>query len=267
MSISHTLTLHRLYRLPLLLLVMAMAWGNNAGGCLADEPSTKSSATAKRSAKSILQDDSTSAESKSQRDASTAESTEESTAESTEELIAESNRQTSNVDKPSGKRCGGVGRLPTYYAGIVDSQQRQAIYDIRARVAVEIEQLQQQLNALREAELAEIEAILSDSQRRNLNRSEPLLPASAWHDSQPTTVRSSLACAHLGGRLNFDPLACGRVEWYDGDPRFPQRALFNSHCISRGAAELNSPVSIAHCISRGAAELNSRGCNPRKGSR
>lgn len=66
------------------------------------------------------------------------------------------------------KRRGNAGRLPPYYASVVDNRQRQAIYEIRARMAREIEQLEKQLDALRQSEMAEIESVLTASQRAQI---------------------------------------------------------------------------------------------------
>ena len=73
--------------------------------------------------------------------------------------------------KPDGlkaKRRGNAGRLPPHFASIVDSRQRQAIYEIRTRVASELEQLEKQLDALRHSEMAEIEGVLTADQRTQL---------------------------------------------------------------------------------------------------
>ncbi|MEO8272286.1 MAG: hypothetical protein ABI557_21435, partial [Aureliella sp.] len=82
------------------------------------------------------------------------------------------------------KRRGNAGRLPAYYASIVDSRQRQAIYEIRERMASQLEQLEKQLAALRRAELSEIEGVLTAVQRTQLQslsaqRSKPAKSASA----------------------------------------------------------------------------------------
>ncbi len=71
-------------------------------------------------------------------------------------------------DGPMAKRRGNTGRLPPYYASIVDSRQRQAIYEIRERMAAELEQLEKQLAALRQAEMVEIEGVLTAPQREQL---------------------------------------------------------------------------------------------------
>ena len=66
------------------------------------------------------------------------------------------------------KRRGNAGRLPPYYASVVDNHQRQASYEIRARMAREIEELEKQLDALRQSEMAEIEEVLTASQRAQI---------------------------------------------------------------------------------------------------
>lgn len=71
-------------------------------------------------------------------------------------------------DGLKAKRRGNAGRLPPYYASVVDSRQRQAIYEIRARMASQLEQLEKQLDALRQSELAEIEGVLTEPQREQL---------------------------------------------------------------------------------------------------
>lgn len=79
------------------------------------------------------------------------------------------------VSEPaSGSTTGGVmrkpsaGRLPPYFASIVDSRQREAIYKIRASMATRISDLEKQLEELRQAEMREIEGVLTDGQREQL---------------------------------------------------------------------------------------------------
>ena len=57
----------------------------------------------------------------------------------------------SKPEASKAKRRGNAGRLPPYYASVVDNRQRQAIYEIRARMASEIERLEKQLDALRQS--------------------------------------------------------------------------------------------------------------------
>jgi hypothetical protein len=60
------------------------------------------------------------------------------------------------------------GRLPRYYASLVDNQQRAAIYAIQMRFYREIESLERQLAALKKTEMEEIESVLTAAQRKQL---------------------------------------------------------------------------------------------------
>ncbi len=62
-----------------------------------------------------------------------------------------------------------VGRLPRFFAGIVDSQQRLTIYQIQADVRAKTELLEKQLQELRDAEMLQIEGLLSAAQRTKLD--------------------------------------------------------------------------------------------------
>ena len=69
------------------------------------------------------------------------------------------------------KRRGSAARLPAYYGLVVDDQQRAAIYEIRARVAAQLQPLMQQIDIIRQAEQAEMQAVLTPEQ---LHRIEAL---------------------------------------------------------------------------------------------
>jgi hypothetical protein len=56
------------------------------------------------------------------------------------------------------------GRLPMYYAPVVSEKQREQIYAIQAKYADQIEQLQKQLDELKERRDGEVEAVLSPEQ-------------------------------------------------------------------------------------------------------
>lgn len=60
------------------------------------------------------------------------------------------------------------GRLPPYYAQVVNDQQRQAIYAIQDKYAARIAALQEQLAALARQRDAEIEGVLTAEQRARL---------------------------------------------------------------------------------------------------
>lgn len=75
------------------------------------------------------------------------------------------------------------GRLPRYFAAIVNDEQRTAIYDIQSQTQKEVAALEQQLAALKAAEMTKIEALLSAAQRQQLeamrlkaSKKEPDLP-------------------------------------------------------------------------------------------
>ena len=63
---------------------------------------------------------------------------------------------------------GFEGRLPRYYASLVDNEQRAAIYQIQAKYHQEITALVEQLNALKKTEAEAIENVLTASQRKQL---------------------------------------------------------------------------------------------------
>jgi hypothetical protein len=61
-------------------------------------------------------------------------------------------------------------RLPPYYSGIVTEGQRREIYKIQERYAEKIADLQAQLEALKDEQNEEIEAVLTASQRERLGK-------------------------------------------------------------------------------------------------
>lgn len=92
-------------------------------------------------------------------------------------------------DGAKAKRRGGAGRLPPYYASVVDDRQRQAIYEIRARRATELEQLEKQLDALRQSEMAEIEGVLTADQRAQVESLRAKRAKTAAARSDAPTVK------------------------------------------------------------------------------
>ena len=56
------------------------------------------------------------------------------------------------------------GRLPTYFAKVVNTSQREEIYAIQSRYAEQIEKLQQELQELLKERDAEVDAVLSPEQ-------------------------------------------------------------------------------------------------------
>lgn len=61
------------------------------------------------------------------------------------------------------------GRLPNYYADVVDGQQRELIYQIQAKFRPQIEKLEAELAALKADQDKEIEAILRPEQKKKVD--------------------------------------------------------------------------------------------------
>jgi hypothetical protein len=76
--------------------------------------------------------------------------------------------ESQSIVKAGMPRKPAAGRLPRYFASLVDSRQREAIYQIQASMAAKVEALEMQLEELRQAEMREIEAVLNDTQLRQL---------------------------------------------------------------------------------------------------
>jgi hypothetical protein len=80
---------------------------------------------------------------------------------------------TISAQNPAGKRKAPAapaakGRLPAHYAKLVDEAQRQRIYAIQAFYAPQIDDLKQQLDALLARRDAEVHAVLTPAQQRQL---------------------------------------------------------------------------------------------------
>jgi len=72
------------------------------------------------------------------------------------------------ADQPESRMP--VIRLPRYFSGIVDQQQRMVIQEIQRRYRNQIEALETELELLRGQQLREMEAVLTDSQLKLLNQ-------------------------------------------------------------------------------------------------
>ncbi len=66
-------------------------------------------------------------------------------------------------EKPAARKKAR-GRLPRYFAKVVTQQQREDIYEIQARFAARVEELQKQIDALIRQRDQEVEAVLSSEQ-------------------------------------------------------------------------------------------------------
>ena len=62
-----------------------------------------------------------------------------------------------------------TGRLPRYFASIVDARQRVEIYAIQNSFRLQIQELEEQLEALKQSEMSEIESVLTATQRKRLD--------------------------------------------------------------------------------------------------
>lgn len=73
-------------------------------------------------------------------------------------------------DDPAAKGASPYRRLPSYFGQIgLNEKQKESVYEVRGRCRAEIEALTLKIEALKERERAECEAILTDGQRRLLN--------------------------------------------------------------------------------------------------
>ncbi|MGI9470855.1 MAG: hypothetical protein ACR2NZ_04945 [Rubripirellula sp.] len=79
-------------------------------------------------------------------------------------------RSSKSMSKPEAAEAEAVltGRLPRYFASVVDSKQRQEIYEIQASFQTKIEELEAELAALEEEQMKEIEGVLTTTQRKKL---------------------------------------------------------------------------------------------------
>jgi hypothetical protein len=62
----------------------------------------------------------------------------------------------------------GTRRLPAYYADVVTEEQRKEIYDIQAKYAKQIQDLNDQLLALTKKQNDEVEAVLTKEQKEKV---------------------------------------------------------------------------------------------------
>ncbi len=67
----------------------------------------------------------------------------------------------------TGKKL--AGRLPRFFASIVDQEQRDEIYQIQATYREKLAALEQELAELKEAEMSAMEGVLTTAQRKKLD--------------------------------------------------------------------------------------------------
>ena len=84
-------------------------------------------------------------------------------------VIAQPKGDAAKVERKQVKKAPAKGRLPTYYAQIVNEGQRQRIYQIQASFNPKIEALRAEIDALEAQRDAEIRAVLSPAQQQRLD--------------------------------------------------------------------------------------------------
>ncbi len=104
-------------------------------------------------------------------------------AQQAEEVNIASDEVTAKVENA---RKPSAGRLPPYFASLVDSRQRDVIYKIRASMAAKIAELEKQLEELRQAEMHEIEGVLTDDQRQQLQSLRAIRAAKKHTSAAPS---------------------------------------------------------------------------------
>jgi hypothetical protein len=86
-----------------------------------------------------------------------------------EPLVAQPKAEVAKARQKQAKQKQVKGRLPPYYAQIVDERQRQRIYQIQAGYGPKIDALQAELDALMAQRDAEIRAVLTPEQQQRLD--------------------------------------------------------------------------------------------------
>lgn len=88
----------------------------------------------------------------------------------------------------SSKAAGISMRLPRFFSGIVDQQQREAIYAVQLEYRARIAELEEELARVKQDELAKMESLLTDSQRKLLakKRTQSRDTANIEAESEPT---------------------------------------------------------------------------------
>ena len=84
------------------------------------------------------------------------------------------------------------GRLPAYYREIVTDEQREKIYALQAKYDSQIEELTQQLEALRSQRDADVEAVLTADQKAKLAEVRTAADAKRKKKSDPADAKKSV---------------------------------------------------------------------------
>jgi hypothetical protein len=83
-------------------------------------------------------------------------------------IKADKTPKSSKKAAESPKASGNTLRLPRHFSGIVDQEQRDAIYAIQLEYRTKIAELEEELARVRQDELSALEELLTDSQRKLL---------------------------------------------------------------------------------------------------
>ncbi len=90
-----------------------------------------------------------------------------------EKMSSRGSKAAASIEKTSkstkGKTTRNSGRLPRYFASLVDDEQRQEIYKIQASYREKIEELEAELAKLEVAQMSEIEEVLTATQLKKLS--------------------------------------------------------------------------------------------------
>ena len=70
--------------------------------------------------------------------------------------------------KSASASKAATGRLPRYFASLVDEEQREEIYEIRISFREKFEALEKELAELKESEMSAMEKVLTTTQRKKL---------------------------------------------------------------------------------------------------
>lgn len=132
-----------------------------------------------------------------QKKSSTASSRSGKTSEAT---TSESESTTAkSTSKSSVKQPELKGRLPRYFASLVDRKQRQEVYEIQASYREKVEALEKQLAELRDAEMASMEKVLTATQRKKLSEMRSAAEKSA---SKSTSTQAKPASSKSSAKTN-----------------------------------------------------------------
>lgn len=119
-----------------------------------------------------------------------------SSSKSTRSKSSSSASKSSSSKTSAAKEEKGIsGRLPRYFAAIVDDKQREEIYEIRASFREKVEKLEAELKSLKEDEMKAMEKVLSTTQRRKLttarNASEKSSSSKTTSSSRSTKAKTA----------------------------------------------------------------------------